>query len=84
MKTLNQICQEAGSGPNEHVIRKVYCDLSKSKTPKYEAEIASDLESDISGCAANIKCYGSYIRTALDILESENIIKKNKARYSIK
>lgn len=80
MKTITEVCDDTGL-PLQIACRSVYNNLQSEA--KYEADISRELLSPrVLGGNPNV--HASYVRTALDLLESAGLIKKKNAKYSIK
>ena len=85
MKTIGDICNLEYVSCDGFLIEaceRVYTTLVKSDKPMVEAHIARELISSLLGRNTNL--HGPYLRTALEILTSEGLVKKRGAKYSLR
>ena len=64
----------------QEAVKRVYYEIEKSNKALFESQIATNLiSSKVLG--NNFILHGSYVRTALDILVSEDFLTKKRAKY---
>ena len=84
MKTIFELCGSNPVAKDRSLVDacgRVYDLLVSSEEPMFESQISRELISP-QVCGGNPVTHSSYVRTALEILVLEGLLRKEKAQYS--
>ena len=81
VKEIGKLIDSLLDGFLQDAVKKIYYEL-ESSSPLFECQIAEKIISP--SVIGSPILHSSYVRTALDILVSENYLKIKKAKYSLK
>ncbi len=83
-KTIARLISTLSEDPSlQEAVERVYNVVKKLNKPLFESQISVEVGGDRM-LRNNMAHHGPYLRTALDILVSEDLLEKKGAKYSLR